>query len=265
MATIQSIEKLADDIRLFGIATESIKDFQPGQFVQLSVPGVGEMPISFCGIPAVDGIVELCVRSVGRVSSALLKLSIGAELGIRGPLGQGFPMADYNGKNLILIAGGVGMAPIRSLLLTVLQNRMQYGTITVLHGARSRVGLLFEAEMRSFAHNRNFLYKAIAECADEWSGGECLVGLLPELLDSLTPDPEMTAVALCAPPVAYPVIVEKLRQLGIDDASIHLSLERHMKCGVGHCGHCAVGSMLCCIDGPVFSLSRLSTERGVVL
>lgn len=244
-------------------------NFHPGQFVQLSVPGVGEMPISYCGIPSTDGSIELCVRNVGRVSIALSRLPIGSRVGVRGPLGHGFPLEEYAGRNILLIAGGVGIAPIRSLLLALLYNRDQYGSLTLLHGAREVKALLFSDELQQYCEQGWLKVSSAVDCLDnDGTGGVypvCRLGLLPTLIDEFRLDPETTIAALCAPPAAYPSLIAKLRQQRLGDDRIHLSLERQMKCGVGRCGHCAVGSLLCCVDGPVFSLSQLSTREGVVL
>jgi len=263
MATIQSITPLTHDTKLFTItASEALPRFQPGQFVQLSVPGVGEMPISYCGRASDANMIELCVRSVGRVSSALMRLPVAAQLGVRAPLGHGFPVHQYAGKNLLLIAGGVGMAPIRSLLHTILQERELYGTITVLHGARSPGQLLFEGETRLLAAKEQFLYLTAVDCP-EGKAPECHSGLLHELTECCSIDSSRTVASVCAPPAAYPQLIEKLREHGMDDYAIHLSLERQMKCGIGQCGHCAVGSLLCCVDGPVFSLSEILTQNAI--
>lgn len=270
-AIILSGRMLTADTTLIRIATVEdppprvFTSFAPGQFVQLSVPGVGEMPISYCGMPAGDGTVELCVRSIGRVSSAVTRLAVGSILGVRGPLGHGFPVKDYAGKNLLLIAGGVGIATIRSLLQELLQKREQYKTITLLHGARNANGFIFEDENRSLAANGQITYMKTVDAADEQGGRDCHIGLLPDLMAVCALDPATTVAAICAPPAAYPSLTEALRVRGFADSSMYLSLERQMKCGIGQCGHCAVGTLLCCTDGPVFSLSQLSDRYGITV
>lgn len=241
--------------------------FLPGQFLELSLPGVGEIPISYCGLPSSDGSLELCIRHVGHVTAALKNAVPGAAVAVRGPFGRGFPLSLYSGQDMLLIAGGLGIAPLRSLLLTLLKQREAWGSITVLYGAREIGTLLFSNELLELQACGEIQLQLAVDRRDhclDWLPG-CRVALLPALLEPLVVAPERTCAAICGPPVVYPYLLAGLRQLGLSDEQIHLSLERRMKCGIGRCGHCAVGTRLCCVDGPVFSSAELAGLEGALV
>jgi NAD(P)H-flavin reductase len=241
--------------------------FSPGQFLQLSLPGVGEIPLSYCGFPASDGSIELCIRHVGHVTTPLKAAVPGDVVGVRGPFGQGFPLQFYVGQDLLLIAGGLGMCPLRSLLLTLLKQRELWGSLTLLYGARETEGLLFLDELLEFKKRGEIkLHLGVDHPGSCLVGPpDCRVALLPALLDRLAIDPGRSCAAICGPPVVYPHLVSSLLLMGLTDDRIHLSLERRMKCGVGRCGHCAVGTLLCCVNGPVFSYAELAGIEGTLL
>jgi NAD(P)H-flavin reductase len=269
-ATVSSVRPLTSDTTLLTLCTEPghpvAASFQPGQFLELSLPGVGEIPISYCGLPSPAGSIELCIRHVGHVTLPLKNMAPGDAVAVRGPFGRGFPLSEYSGQDLLLIAGGLGMAPLRSLLLALLKQREAWGTVTVLYGAREIRALLFVNELLELqARGEIQLQLAIdhrEQCLDGLSG--CRVALLPDLLEQIVVDPGRTSAALCGPPVVYPYLLTGLRRLGLTDERIHLSLERRMKCGIGRCGHCAVGTRLCCVDGPVFSSAELAGVEGAL-
>ncbi|NTW99381.1 MAG: oxidoreductase, partial [Geobacteraceae bacterium] len=252
------------------IRTESyhpvVSSFLPGQFLVLSLPGVGEIPVSYCGSPSTDGSIELCIRHVGHVTSSLKAAAPGEAVGVRGPFGRGFPLSAYSGRDILLIAGGLGMAPLRSLLLALLEQRGLFGRVILLYGAREPGALLFQVELLSLQKQGKIQLQLAIDQPDQCLNGppDCRVALLPALLDNLDVDPVRTCAAICGPPVVYPLLVSRLRLMGLVSDRIHLSLERRMKCGVGRCGHCAVGSLLCCVDGPVFSHAELSGIDGAL-
>jgi NAD(P)H-flavin reductase len=275
-ALITATKQLSDDTTLYTLlctsasgaigSRPSVETFLPGQFLDISLPGVGETPISYCGIPSPDGTIELCIRHIGHVTLPLRNAVAGNAVGLRGPFGHGFPLEVYRDQDLLLIAGGIGMAPLRSLLLALLKQREWYRKITVLYGARQRGKLLFSDELLELQKRGNVILLLAVDSHDD--AGElppgCRVALLPSLLDGLIIDPHRTYTALCGPPVVYPSLLNCLKRLGLADDRIHISLERRMKCGVGQCGHCAVGTYLCCIDGPVFSYARLRGIEGAL-
>jgi NAD(P)H-flavin reductase len=269
-AVISSVLPMTPDTTLFTLLTEPGKtvarSFLPGQFLELSLPGVGEIPVSYCGYRSRDGSIELCIRHVGHVTTPLKAAVAGDEVGVRGPYGRGFPMSDYRGLDLLLVAGGLGMAPLRSLLLALLAERDLYRRITVLLGAREAGLLLFLEELLVLKKRGEIELLLAVDRSSHASEklADCQVALLPSLLYQLHTDPEQTSAAICGPSVAYPHLVTALQALGLTDDHVHLSLERRMKCGIGRCGHCAVGSHLCCVDGPVFSVEELSGIEGAL-
>lgn len=270
-AIVAAIWPLTADTSLLTLGTEpdnpAAASFLPGQFLEFSLPGVGEIPISYCGLPSSDGSIELCIRHVGHVTHPLKNVVPGAAVAVRGPFGRGFPLPLYCGQDLLLIAGGLGMAPLRSLLVTLLKQRELWGTVTVLYGARETSALLFVDELAELQARGEIQLQFAVDHRDHCLDGPpgCRVALLPALLEQLAVDPERTCAALCGPPVVYPYLLSGLHQLGLTDERIHLSLERRMKCGVGRCGHCAVGTFLCCVDGPVFSGAELAGIEGALV
>lgn len=272
-ATITKVRRLTADTTLFTLhcsdpadRSAAVTAFLPGQFLELSLPGVGEIPISYCGIPSADGAIELCIRHLGHVTAPLLRAKAGDSVGLRGPFGQGFPLDTYQNQDMLLIAGGLGMAPLRSLLLRLLQERQRWGNLTLLYGAREPGALLFLDELLQLQRSHDIQIRLTVDHPGHnlESPFGCHLGLLPTLLEKLSIKPERTYAAICGPPVAYPFLVSGLEKMGLAAARIHLSLERRMKCGIGRCCHCAVGTLLCCTDGPVFSYEQLKDIDGAL-
>lgn len=270
-AVVSSIIPLTVDTSLLTIRTESghpvASSFLPGQFLQFSLPGVGEIPLSYCGVPSSDGSIELCIRHVGRVTTPLKVLVQGDSVALRGPFGNGFPMAAYVGHDLVLIAGGLGMAPIRSLLLALLQQCELIGELTLLYGARETGALLFLDELLELQQCGRIKLHLAVDHPDRCLSGppDCRIALLPDLLCHIDVEPDRTFAAICGPPVVYPLLMSALQGMGVTEDRIHLSMERRMKCGVGRCGHCAVGTRLCCVDGPVFCSAELAGREGALV
>lgn len=263
-ATLVARRELSADTALFQVAPEQaaldmLSAFVPGQFVQLSVPGAGEVPISPADLPGRDGTLDLCVRRVGHVTQLLHTLPAGASLGLRGPFGTGFPVAEMAGHPVLLLAGGLGIAPLRSLLFHLLRHHREYGEITLMYGAREQRLMLFREELASLAAQGRLRLYLTVDFAPQQPGGDfsCAVGLLPDLLRGFRFEAGATYVAVCGPPPLYRCLTADLRAAGVDPGRILLSLERRMRCGIGRCCHCALGQKLCCTDGPVFRLSQL--------
>ncbi len=273
-ATLLSIRPLSGDTSLFTLQVpegaqvggEQPWQFEPGQFLQLSVPGAGEAPISYCGVPTPDRRVELCIRRVGRVTTALHHALPGDQLAVRGPFGRGFPLRHYLGRDILLVAGGLGMAPLRALLHTLLAERQRFGRLTLLYGAKAPDALLFRHELTDLAGRKDLLLRLAVDRAVACPAAipSCREALLPELLDGLALTPGRTFVPVCGPPSLYRALIPPLLARGVTPDRIHLSLERRMQCGQGRCGHCAVGSLLCCTEGPVFAYSTLLGIEGAL-
>lgn len=257
MARIVRIHRMVENNHLFTLRfleEERARsfDYRPGQFVMLSVPGSGEAPISISSTPSRPGILELCVRRVGRLTSALFRCGTNDLVGVRGPYGNGFPLDRMAGNDLLIAAGGLGMAPLRSLLWYALDHRDRFGKITLMCGARTPQDMLFRDELVSLLDTRELscLLTVDTDPAGTWAHH---IGVLPKLFDHAEIDPGRTYAAVCGPPVVYKYVLERLLALGFSKDRILMSLERRMKCGIGKCGHCSVGYKYTCLHGPIFT------------
>jgi sulfite reductase subunit B len=235
---------------------------RPGQFVEVSVMGIGEAPISVSSAPTLDNTFQLAIRNVGNVTGALHKLGKGATVGIRGPFGNGFPLETLGGKDLVLIAGGIGLFPLRSLVQYVVNNRNSFGKVTLLFGARSPAERLFLDEVAAWSKNPQLQFLETVDKGDEtWKGH---VGVITTLIPGLDLDPRKTMAVIVGPPIMYRFVIVELKKKALADENIIMSLERRMKCGVGKCGHCQINGVYVCREGPVFSLAQLRNLREAV-
>ena len=266
LAEIVRVEKLTETEKLFEVRLKDGSELghKPGQFVMVSVFGVGEAPFSVCSSPTKKGSFELCIRAVGNVTNALHRLEPGAVIGIRGPFGNGFPLDVLRGKDILFVAGGLGLAPLRSLINYALDRREEFGRLIILYGCKTPSELLFRDELARWEKRDdvNFLV-TVDRPDDSWDRH---VGVITTLFPKITIDPERTMAVVVGPPVMYRFVALECIQKGIPESHIFMSLERHMKCGVGKCGHCQINGKYVCQDGPVFTLSqlRLLPEGGVV-
>lgn len=260
-AVLREIIPMSQDNSLFKFTIDprALPDRQPGQFVQVWVPGVGECPISLCSDRS-DDVLELCIRRTGRVTDAIFKMEEGEWLGVRGPYGHGFPLEEYQNKDIVLIAGGLGIAPIRSLLQYILRRRDQFGRVVIVYGMRHSLDLLFRHEMKHLLQRDDIDLFIGAEETDvegpELPPVPAQLGRVTDMIRLAAIDEKFEA-AICGPPVMYPYVIRELAAKGIKEESIWLSLERQMKCGIGKCGHCFIGGQFTCKSGPVFQLSGL--------
>ena len=262
IATITGARDLTEQDRTFAIELPGKRDLghRPGQFVQLSVFGFGEAPISVCSSPEKRGAFDLCVRRMGGLTGALHGMGAGDQVGIRGPFGNGFPMETLKGMDCLIVAGGIGLAPLRSVIDTILLNREDYGRLIVLYGTKSPADILFPDEIEAWrADARNEILVTVDQASDGWEGH---VGVVTTLFPEVRIDPVRTVVvALVGPPVMYRFVLTELNAMAVPEGQMFFSLERRMKCGVGKCGHCQVDGRYVCIDGPVFSARDLLTMR----
>jgi len=230
-------------------------DHEPGQFVIVSLFGVGEAPVSVSSSPTKRGSFELCVRAVGKVTGALHKLEAGDELGIRGPFGKGFPVRILEGNDLLFVAAGLGLVPLRSLINFVIDNRRDFGKVTILLGCRNPQAMLFSDETSEWNKRLDVTLSCTVDQADpEWKGN---VGLITTLIPGVDIDPDRTFAGVVGPPIMYKFVIKELLAKKIPERQILVSLERHMKCGLGKCGHCQLSHFYCCQDGPVFSYDKI--------
>jgi sulfhydrogenase subunit gamma (sulfur reductase) len=257
LARITNVSPMVEDNHLFTfrfVRDEVAGSFhhRPGQFVMLSVPGTGEAPISVSSSPTRAGVLELCVRRVGRVTNGLYRLAPNDLVGIRGPYGNGYPMEVLEGSDLLLVAGGLGMAPLRSLLWYALDRREHFGRVILMCGAKTPATMLFRDELMTLV-NRTDVECLLTVDSDPTGRWTEHTGLLPALFDHVRVDPAHTFAAVCGPPVVYRYVLDRLLELKFSKDRVLMSLERRMKCGVGKCAHCSIGHKYTCLHGPIFT------------
>ena len=261
-ATLVRREEFTDIDTVFEFELEESEELGqlPGQFVQLFVPGVGEAPFSVSSSPTQDGGFELCIRKVGRVTNAIHELEIGDTVGIRGPYGKTCDIDSFMDHDLLFVAGGIGLAPLRSMINYSIANRDWFDDITVLYGCKEPAEMLFEDEVREWAQSEDINFRmTVDEVPDgqEWDGN---VGVITTLIPDLDIDPENTYTVVCGPPVMFQFVQQELDEKDIRHDQLYLSLERRMHCGVGLCGHCQINDLYVCQDGPVFNYEDIKDK-----
>ncbi len=254
-AQITNVIRLTEMEKLFHLRILDKADrerftFLPGQFVMIEVPGYGEVPISISSSTSNKGFIELCIRKAGSVTNALHRAQRGAMVGIRGPFGTYFPLERMKGQSILLIAGGLGLAPLRAPIYHVTENRADFKNVHILYGTKSPDQLLFDYQYESWRRIDDVDMQIIVEEPnDSWNGP---VGLITKLLGDLDVTPNETYAIVCGPPVMFKFVCRQLSQMGIPMDQMFVSLERRMHCGMGKCCRCNVGSTYTCTDGPVF-------------
>ncbi|WP_400768348.1 FAD/NAD(P)-binding protein [Methylosinus sporium] len=234
-------------------------DFAPGQFNMLTAFGVGEAAISVSGDAANSARLVHTIRAVGAVSRALTELHVGEPIGLRGPFGRGWPMREAEGRDVIVVAGGLGLAPLRPALYRLFAEREKYGRILLLFGARSPADILFRDELEAWRGRLDIEVEATVDHArGDWRGN---VGVVTTLLSRAQFDSSNTLAMLCGPEIMMRFVANALLERGVAQERIYLSMERNMKCAIGWCGHCQFGPVFICRDGPVFPYSQL---RGLI-
>lgn len=261
MATIKSVTDLTPDVKLFNTelddpVAQNDFNYQPGQFAFLSAYGIGEAPFCLTSAGHRKAGIEFAIRAVGTVTDALHELEEGAKVGIRGPFGNSFPMDDYKGKNIIIIGGGIGMAPLHPVINTIIDNRGDYGDLLIVNGARSPQDLVFKDEFDLWAKTAKTKVELTVDRGDDdWKGRTALI---PDVVVDLNPPSENAIAILCGPPIMIHFTLIKLKELGFGNDQIVTTLEGKMKCGLGKCGRCNVGDKYICVDGPVFTFEQIS-------
>ena len=257
LGTLVDVRDLADEIKLFQVGLNGEHfDYQPGQFAFVSAFGVGEAPFGLASTTTRTSDLEFAINRVGTVTAALHALEPGAVIGVRGPLGNSFPLDGMSGKNLVVLGGGIGGAPLRPVIHTILDNRDQFGRLTILWAARKPSLLVFTDEYDAWrAAPGTELHLTVDEADVAWTGN---IGLITQLLEQVAPSPENTAAIICGPPIMIKFVILGLRNLGFADEQMIMTLEAKMKCGIGKCGRCNMGQKFVCLDGPVFSYTEVS-------
>jgi len=266
---IAVIDEVKDEIREVKTFFMSFEDkeiennfkIKSGQFIMCTVFGAGEFAVSLPSSPENDRF-HISVRSVGKVTKALHDLKAGDKLGIRGPFGNGFPFEEIKGQNVIYVAGGIGIMPLRSSIVHVLQHRKDFGRIIVIYGARSPEDLMYQNDLKTWQAAPGFeTFIAIDNPAPGWNGP---TGFVNTLIGKANIPFENTIAFVCGPPVMFNSVIKELMDRGLSDDCIFSTLERHMKCGYGKCQHCAIGRTLVCTDGPVYTYRQIKTLGEVI-
>ena len=229
--------------------------YRPGQFAEISVFGVGEAP--FCLASSRNGAesFDITVRSTGAVTRAMHDLDVGSQLGVRGPLGNGFPFDEVKGRDVLFIGGGLGLPPLRPLIHQVLAERGAFGRVTILYGARTPADLVYKDEVQSWCGRDGVTCEVTVDVGG--NGWEGKVGVVGSLLPQVEIDPANTTAFLCGPPIMIRFVLRDLLDAKLAEDAIITTLERHMRCGVGKCNHCLIGDKYVCTDGPVFSYRQI--------
>ena len=260
IATVKEVIEETPNIKTLRVVIDDPSEreafhFEPGQVAQLSVFGVGESTFVINSPPTRTEYLQFSVMKVGEVTTKIHELRPGDKVGVRGPLGNWFPYEGMKGKDILFIGGGIGMAPLRTLLLFMLDNRSDYGHITLLYGARSPRDLCYKEELKEWEKREDI--ELVLTVDREFPGWEGRVGLVPNVLKELAPSPEGKVAITCGPPIMIRFTLQALAELGFADDQIVTTLERRMKCGIGLCGRCNIGGRYVCKDGPVFTLAQL--------
>lgn len=264
-AELIKVEKLSDREKVFEFKFDDGKELgqRPGQFVMVSIFGIGEAPISITSSPTHKGSFELAVRATGSVTDKLHTLEKGAKVGIRGPFGNGFPIETLKGKDILFVAGGIGLFPLRSLINYVMDKRKDFGEVNTLFGCRSPQERLFIGQLAEWDKSKDMCFLETVDRVpdDSWQGN---VGVITTLFPKISFNPAITYAVVVGPPIMYRFVIAECLKKGLADDHIIMSLERRMKCGVGKCGHCQINGLYCCQEGPVFTYAQVKSLKEAV-
>jgi NAD(P)H-flavin reductase len=257
-ARVQSVERETHDTFTLEVVGEAepLPRFLPGQFSMLYAFAVGELPISISSDPEEPRRLSYTVRAVGKATEWLVSRERDDSLGVRGPFGAGWPLEKARGRDLLVVAGGIGLAPLRPVIYQVLRHRADFGRLILLYGARSPKDLLFRKQLSRWGRLPGVQVLTTVDYGGlNWKGN---VGVVTTLLRRARIEPERTVAMVCGPEIMMRFVATELDGRGVRHEDIYLSMERNMKCGIGHCGHCQYGPVFICKDGPVFPYSWLS-------
>ncbi len=252
MAVISKVEKMTELENLYTVVLPDGAELghKPGQFIELSIFGVGEAPFSISSSPTHRGEFELGIRRVGMLTEVLNRMEVGQKVGIRGPFGNGIDIEQFKGRDVLIVAGGIGLVPMRSIINYVIDNPDDFGKLHIVYGSRTDEDLLFTEELARWEADPKIDYHVTVDRGSlDWKGK---TGVITTLIPGLELDLEKTVCCVCGPPIMYRFALLALKSKGLPERNIFMSLERRMKCGVGKCGHCQINSTYVCQDGPVY-------------
>jgi len=261
LATLQDVVDLTPDVSLLKIELNDPNiresfEYKPGQFIFISAFGTGEAPFGLTSVCYGHGPLEVAVRRIGTVTRSLHELEPGETVGVRGPFGNHFPLDEYRGKNIFIIGGGIGFAPLRPIITTILDHRKEYADLLILNGARTPQDLVFAPEFDTWASSPRTRLELTVDAGDQsWTGR---VALIPAVVKELNFSPDNAIAIICGPPIMIHFTLIELKKLGFADSQIVTTLESKMKCGLGKCARCNVGEKYVCRDGPVFTMEQIS-------
>jgi len=242
-------------IKTFVFSVDHGFSFATGQFVELLVPGLGEAPFTPSSNPAKSEKIDITIMKVGKITSCLHAIKKGVELGVRGPFGKGYPLEEFKGKQVYIVGGGVGLAPLRSLMFALLNEKSNYKKILLRYGARSSDDIIYKNLVRDWQKSPDVDLKLTVDKGDQsWKDN---VGVVTTILDKKDVDIKNAVGVVCGPPIMMKFATLKLLEMGFKDSQLYLSMEKNMSCGFGKCGHCRIGDFYCCKDGPVFSYDKI--------
>jgi sulfhydrogenase subunit gamma (sulfur reductase) len=261
-ARVQELRVETRDVKTLRLVFQDEKvaegfSFRPGQFVELSVAGEGEATFCLASSPEEKGFVECSIKRVGLVTEAIHRLDPNALVGLRGPYGNSFPLEQMEGRDLVFVAGGIGLAALRSLIKVVLAKPEKYGSILILYGARSVADLVYREELDQWGSRKDLRTVLTVDPGGQSAGWKGEVGFVPAVLEKLNPGRRNATVITCGPPIMIRYVLAALDKLGFDPEAVITTLEMKMKCGVGQCGRCNLGPLYVCRDGPVFTYAQI--------
>ena len=235
--------------------------FKTGQFVELTVPGVGEAPFTPSSRPAIKNLMELTIMNVGKVTEKVHELKKGDIVGVRGPFGKGYPIDSFKGKEILVVGGGCGFAPIRSLMYELFDRSGEFKKLFFRGGCKTPQELLYRGEIADWAKRKDLDLKLTVDKGDSgWKGN---VGVVTTILDGVEMDYESGIAIVCGPPIMMKFSTKKLIEMGFKEENIYLSMEKNMSCGIGKCGHCRIGTYYACKDGPVFTYDKIKNFSNI--
>lgn len=262
LAIVREILDLTPDVKLFKTEFSNLVEgenfiYKPGQFAFVSAFGIGEAPFGITSLCQPGEFVEFAIRKVGTVTAALHELEEGETVGIRGPFGNHFPLEQYKTKNILIIGGGIGMAPLRPVINTIVDNRDFYGELTIIYGARTPDDIAFKHELESWSNTSGTRLELTVDRGDDnWNGR---VALVPAVVAEVKPSSDNCIAIICGPPIMIRFTLVELTKLGFSNSQIVTTLESKMKCGLGKCARCNIGDKYVCKNGPVFTMEQISS------